>query len=166
MGLRFSVAVMLCALALCASAQSNLTPQQMHELAQKYARAEGLCSNHGAGSTVAKEQCPRAEEYRKRLSAAGIEPHEALSRLFDGCRRYGSAYLLAGTARDTRQAPEQALASLKAEKWLKANEKTLKDVVNTAYFEPWAVALPAQMLARAMENDCRYGPDPSWKPLK
>ncbi len=145
---------------------SALTPQQTHELVQQYARSQGLCSTHGAGSKIANEECPRVAEYEKKLTAAGLNPGEALSRLFDGCRRYSSAYMLASISRDNRQPPASALAQLKAEKWLKVDEKTLKSVVNTTYFEPWALALPSQQLTRAVDYDCRYGPDPRWQPLK
>ncbi|WPQ34347.1 hypothetical protein [Achromobacter xylosoxidans] len=146
--------------------QAGLTPKQTHELVQQYARSQGLCSTHGAGSKIANEECPRVAEFEKKLTAAGLDPREALSRLFDGCRRYSSAYMLASISRDNRQPPASALAQLKAEKWLKVDEKTLKSVVNTTYFEPWALALPSQQLTRAVDYDCRYGPDPRWQPLR
>lgn len=156
--------------ALCAVGGSTfaaaLTPKQAHELVQQYARSQGLCSTHGAGSKIANEECPRVAEYEKKLTAAGMDPQGAVRQLFDGCRRYSSAYMLASISRDNRQPPTDALARLKAEKWLNVDEQTLKNVVNTTYFEAWAVALPSQQLTRAVENDCRYGPDPRWQPIK
>ncbi|WLW59853.1 hypothetical protein RA224_21800 [Achromobacter aegrifaciens] len=89
-----------------------------------------------------------------------------MKQLFDGCNRFGSAYHLAAITRDNRQPPESALKTLKAEKWLRIEEPGLKSIVNTVYFQDWAVRLLPLELAHAVETDCRYGPDPKWQPLK
>lgn len=141
------------------------TPQ-VRQLTQQYARAVGQCELHGASTAVGQEACPRVDEYAKKLKAAGWEPSTATERLFDGCNRFGTAYHLAAITRDNRQPPETALRTLKAEKWLRIEEPGLKSIINTVYFQDWAIRLLPLELTHAVEADCRYGPDPKWKPLK
>lgn len=141
------------------------TPE-IRGLTQKYARASGQCEIHASSSEVGRAACPKSKEYANALAAAGWDPQSARKQLFDGCSRFGSAYQLAAIARDNRQAPETALRSLQAEKWLRIDEPGLKSIINTAYFQDWAIRLAPLALAHGVETECRYGPDQSWQPLK
>jgi hypothetical protein len=138
---------------------------QVRQLTQQYARAVGQCQLHGASTEVGREACPRVDEYAKKLKVAGWEAKAATEHLFNGCSRFGSAYQLAAIARDNRQPPDTALKSLKAENWLRIEEPGLKNIINTVYFQDWAIRLLPLELAHSVEKDCRYGPDPRWKPL-
>ncbi|CUJ01262.1 Uncharacterised protein [Achromobacter aegrifaciens] len=59
-----------------------------------------------------------------------------------------------------------AFKRLLADKTLRIKEPALKTIVNTAYFEDWAILLSPLQLAQAAGDACRYGDDPAWKPLK
>lgn len=139
---------------------------QVRQLTQQYARAVGQCQLHGASTEVGREACPRVDEYAKKLKEAGWEAKAATEHLFNGCSRFGSAYQLAAIARENRQPPDTALKSLKAENWLRIEEPGLKSIINTVYFQDWATRLLPLELAHSVEKDCRYGPDPRWKPLQ
>ena len=141
------------------------TPQ-VREITQQYARAVGQCQLHAPSSAVGRDACPRVEAYAKQLRTAGWDPSQATKQLFDGCNRFGSAYQLAAISRDNRQPPESALKTLKAEKWIRIEEPGLKSIINTVYFQDWALRHTPLGLAQAVEKDCRYGADPKWKPLQ
>lgn len=140
--------------------------RKVRELTQQYARAVGQCQLHTPNTAVGREACPRIEAYAKQLRTAGWDPAQATKQLFEGCNRFGSAYQLAAISRDNRQPPESALKTLKAEEWMRIAEPGLKSIINTVYFQEWAARLTPLGLAQVVEEDCRYGADPKWKPLK
>lgn len=139
---------------------------EVKNLTRQYARVFGQCQLHAPNTAVGQEACPQVAGYEQRLRKLGWDPQQAKARLFDGCTRFGSAYQLAAISRANREPPESALKRLLSDKTLRITDPVLKSIVNTVYFEDWALRLTPLELGLTARDACRYGEDPKWQPLK
>jgi hypothetical protein len=158
-------AVLLVVVGTSAASAAEFT-REVRELSQKYVRASGQCSLHARTSPIGSRACASAPIYAKALDEKGWGAQEAKEVLFSECRQRASANQLAAIYRDTRRSPEEALALIRQEKWIKGSDAYLKQTVNVVYFERDLAGMTPMQILKGVQDACSYGPDPDWKPLE
>jgi hypothetical protein len=81
------------------------------------------------------------------------------------CRTQGLAYTVAIQGRDFGLSPEQSLARMRGMESQGVNERFLKAVINSVYFDPQYSDVHGDSLQYEATSICMH-PDAAWKPLK